>query len=78
MNSSAPYFRCMRCGQKSETEVWDEFTRKQYGEGCKPISEGFQSRSWMFVCPCCGKSVSAPDIQEHWPDIGLDFWGRNE
>ena len=78
MNSSAPYFSCMVCGGTSETELWDKFTRERYGDGCKAISEGYQNRNWMFVCPCCGKTIYVPDIHEYWPDIGLDFYGRNE
>lgn len=78
MKSSAPEFKCMRCEQTSETEVWDIVTKERYGVGCKPIREGFKNKNWMYVCPSCGKSVGVPDIQEHWPDIGLDFYGRNE
>ena len=78
MKLTAPEFKCMRCEQTSEAEAWDAFTRDQYGEGCAPISEGFKNRRLMFVCPSCGKSVNAPEVKEYWPDIGLDFYGRNE
>lgn len=78
MKLNAPYFSCMRCGGTSETELWDKFTREQYRGECKSISEGYRNMNLAFVCPCCGKTMLAPNIQEYWPDIGLDFYGRNE
>jgi hypothetical protein len=74
----APEFKCFRCTQTSPAAAWDAFTQERFGKDCKPINEGYQNRNWMYVCPSCGELCYAPDIEEHWPDIGLDFYGRNE
>jgi len=76
--TSAPEFKCFRCTQTSPAAAWDAFTQERFGKDCKPINEGYQNRNWMYICPSCGEICYAPDIEEHWPDIGLEFYGRNE
>lgn len=78
MKTSAPEFTCSKCEQHSPAEAWDAFTKERFGNDSKQINEGYQNMNWKYICPCCGEVCYAPDIVEHWPDIGLDFYGRNE
>ena len=78
MASTAPQFKCLHCGRRSTREEWNMSTKDYFGDDPKLIEDGFGSAYYDYTCPSCGKVCYKEDIEDHWPDIGINFYGINE
>ncbi|AFM40410.1 hypothetical protein Desaci_1387 [Desulfosporosinus acidiphilus SJ4] len=57
--------KCPSCGKARTAAELDAENARYYGDGCKPISEDYGKRFWLYRCPICGYAATGKDLKEY-------------